>query len=61
MILYSAVLFFVLTPGIFLTLPQNESKYVVAGVHALIFAILYSITHKYVWNIVYGKTPSRIM
>jgi len=49
MLLYSAALFFVLSPGVVLTLPsETESKYMIVGVHALIFALIYSLTHKYV-------------
>lgn len=50
MILYIAVLFFVLTPGILLSLPSGGSKTTVAAVHALVFAIVFHFTHKFVWN-----------
>ena len=41
-IIYYAVLFFVLSPGVFLRLPQNGSKMMVTLVHAVIFgSILY--------------------
>jgi hypothetical protein len=46
--LYIAVLFFVLTPGILLSLPQGGSKTTVAAVHAVVFAVLYHFTHKLV-------------
>ncbi len=45
---YVFVLFFVLTPGILLSLPPKGSKYVVAAVHALVFVIVWSLTHKFV-------------
>jgi hypothetical protein len=48
--LYIAVLFFVLTPGILVSVPVGSSKMVVAVVHALIFALIYHFTHKLVWN-----------
>ena len=35
-----AVLFFVLSPNILLRLPKNGSKYLVAFIHSIIFAIL---------------------
>ena len=50
MILYVAVLFFVLTPGILLSLPSGGSKTTVAAVHALVFALVFHFTHKLVWN-----------
>ena len=46
--LYVAVLFFVLTPGILLSLPPGGSKMVVALVHAVVFAVVFHFTHKYV-------------
>ena len=49
--LYSALLFFVLTPGIFVSLPKGKSKMVVASVHALIFAIVFHFTYKAVWRL----------
>ena len=45
-ILFIAILFFVLTPGILLTLPKGGSKIKVALVHALIFAVLFHFTYK---------------
>jgi len=50
-ILFSAVLFFVLTPGILLRLPKNGDKFTVAGVHAIVFALVYGLTHKFVWRL----------
>ena len=49
--LYAAVLFFLLTPAILLRLPPNGSKFVVAGVHALVFALIFHFTHKLVWRL----------
>ena len=48
--LYAAVLFFLLTPSILVSLPPKGGKYVVAGVHALVFAIIFHFTHKLVWR-----------
>ena len=57
MLLFIAVLFFILTPGVFVTLPDNTSdKYIVALVHALIFAFVYHFTHKAVWKLTEGFT-----
>lgn len=51
MILYVAVLFFVLTPGILVSLPAGGSKTTVALVHALVFALVFWATHKIVWKV----------
>lgn len=48
--LYVAVLFFILTPAILLRIPKNGNKYTVAGVHAIVFALLLHFTGKFVWN-----------
>jgi len=49
--LYAAILFFVLVPGILLTLPKNGTKFQVAAVHALVFALIFHFTHKLVWRL----------
>lgn len=49
--LYVAVLFFILTPAVLLRIPKNGSKYKVAGVHAVVFALLLHFTGKFVWNV----------
>jgi hypothetical protein len=48
--LYVAILFFILTPAVLLRIPKNGSKYTVAAVHAIIFALLLHFTGKWVWN-----------
>lgn len=60
--LYAAILFFVLTPGILLSLPKGGSKFTVAAVHALVFALLFHFTHKLVWRLgasIEGMTPTK--
>jgi len=52
MSIYLALLFVVLTPGVLLSLPPGGSKLVVAGTHGLVFAVVYYLTHKAVWNAV---------
>ena len=47
--IYCAVLFFVLTPGILVSLPPKSGKMVVAATHAVIFALIFHFTHKTVW------------
>jgi len=47
---YTALLFFLLSPAILLRLPPSGSKYTVAIVHALIFAVIFHFTGKLVWK-----------
>jgi len=46
MFFYTAVLFYVLTPGILLSLPPKSSKMLVAATHALVFALVYKFTYR---------------
>jgi hypothetical protein len=50
MILFLAVLAFVLSPGILLTLPPGGDKTTVALFHAVVIAVVYSLTHKLIWK-----------
>jgi len=50
MALYAFVLFFLLTPGILLSLPPGGSKMMVALTHATVFALVWQLTAKLVWN-----------
>jgi hypothetical protein len=54
MSLFIAVLFFVLTPGILISLPPNGSFVHKAMFHAVVFAVVYHFTHKLAWNALYG-------
>lgn len=45
--IFSVLLFFLLSPGILLRLPPNGSKYVVALVHAVVFAVALTLSLKY--------------
>ena len=55
---FVAVLFFALTPGILVTLPPKGSKVIVALTHAIVFAVIYSITCKTVYSYLYeGFAP----
>jgi len=47
---YVVVLFFILTPGVLLSLPPKGGKYLVAFVHALVFAAVFHFTHKIFLN-----------
>jgi len=50
--LYVALLFFLLTPGVLLTLPSKGSKrLIVAAVHTFAFWLLWQLTHKFVWQV----------
>lgn len=49
--IYAAILFFLLTPAILVRLPPGGSKWTVAAVHAIVFAILFHFTHKLVWRL----------
>jgi hypothetical protein len=51
-LIYLALLFFVLTPGVLVSLPPGGSKLVVAAVHALVFAVVYHFTHATVLRLV---------
>lgn len=48
MSLYLAVLFFVLTPGVLVSLPPGGSRITVALTHAVVFAIVFTLTRKMV-------------
>lgn len=48
--IYSAILFFILTPNILVRLPPKSSKFVVAATHAVIFALIFHFTCKIVWK-----------
>ena len=55
MSLFVAVLFFVLTPGVLLRLPTGGSKLMVAGVHALVFALVFGLTHRLAIDLLYKE------
>ena len=59
MFVFTALLFFILTPGIVLSLPPKGSKMMVAGVHAVVFALVWTFTHKLVWD--WGVSSGWIM
>ena len=52
--LYSAILFFILTPNVLFRLPIKGSKMLVAATHALIFAIVLYFTQKWIWRFSVG-------
>jgi len=56
MIILSIVLFFVLTPGIFIRLPPKSSKYIVAFTHAIVFTAVYHLFCRFFWRAKMGKS-----
>jgi len=53
MTLFVAALFYVLTPGILVTLPKGGSKMLVAATHAVVFAVVYGLINKSVSRYLY--------
>ena len=51
--LFLAVLFFVLTPGVLLSIPKTGSLQKKAAVHAVVFGVIFHFTHRYVWKMLY--------
>ena len=60
MFLFVTTLFFVLTPGIVLTLPPKSSKYIVAIVHGIVFALIWYFTHTLVWDAIDGPSSNYV-
>ena len=54
MALYAAVLFYVLTPGVFLSLPPGGSKMTVNLTHAAVFGLVWALSHKMVHRLLPG-------
>ena len=55
MVLYFAALFYLLTPGVLVTLPQGASLETVRMTHAVVFAVVVMLTKGFVWKMVGGK------
>jgi hypothetical protein len=49
--IYTALLFFILTPGILLRLPPKGKLITVAIVHAIVFALVFHFTNHFVWKL----------
>jgi len=54
MSLFVVILFFILTPGVLFSFPKGGSLAMKAMAHAVIFALIYHLTHKMVWDMFYG-------
>jgi len=46
-LIYTALLFFVLAPGVLFTLPKNNNKYTIAMVHSLLFGTVFYFTNNW--------------
>ena len=51
MFIISALLFFILTPDILVCLPPGGSKIVVALTHAVIFGLVFTLSHKMIMGL----------
>jgi len=51
---YAAVLFYLLTPGVLVSLPPGGSRTTVTLTHAVVFSLVWCYTHKAVHGLV-GK------
>jgi hypothetical protein len=54
MMVYAAVLFYLLTPGVLVRLPPGASTMTVNLTHAVVFSVVWCYTHKAVHGLV-GK------
>ena len=50
MFLFMAVLAFLLSPGILVSLPPGASRKMTALTHAIVLALVYGLTHKLVYK-----------
>ena len=50
--IYLAVLFFLLTPGVLVSLPPGGSRTTVALTHAVVFAVVWMLSHRVVLRMV---------
>uniref|UniRef100_A0A6C0B2I9 Uncharacterized protein n=1 Tax=viral metagenome TaxID=1070528 RepID=A0A6C0B2I9_9ZZZZ len=60
-LVFSVVLFFALTPGILVTLPKNGGKITVAAVHALVFALVFYFSNKFIGQLSEGFKEGKCM
>jgi hypothetical protein len=54
MAVYAAVLFYLLTPGVLVTLPPGASRMTVNLTHAAVFGVAWMLTHKMAWKMLGG-------
>jgi hypothetical protein len=53
MFLYTAILFFLLTPGILITIPPGGKQRMVAAVHAGVFAFVWGLSYPFVMQLLH--------
>jgi len=51
MFMYLAVIAFLFSPGVLVSLPPGGSQRTVAVVHALVISLVWALTHKMVYNL----------
>ena len=51
MLVFVAVLFFLLTPGVLVRLPPKSGLLVVAAFHAVVFTLVYFFGTKFLWSL----------
>jgi len=49
-LLVTALTFYLLVPGVVLTLPSGGSQQTVLLVHSVVFAVVHLMTHKYLFR-----------
>uniref|UniRef100_A0A6C0I431 Uncharacterized protein n=1 Tax=viral metagenome TaxID=1070528 RepID=A0A6C0I431_9ZZZZ len=49
--IYAAILFFVFSPSVLVSLPPKGSIYIVAATHAILFGIFFFITARYLLEV----------
>jgi len=54
MAIYASVLFYALTPGVLVSLPPRGSRMTVNLTHAVVFGVVWALTHKMVWKALGG-------
>jgi hypothetical protein len=59
-VLYAAVLFFILSPNVLLRLPKKGSVKVVAAVHAVIFGLVLFFSCRFIWQMSKGGIPPTV-
>ena len=52
---YIIILFIGVTPGVLFHIPPNGSPLIVATIHGLIFMLLWTYTHKYIYHHTYSE------
>ena len=57
MTLLMAILFFILTPGIIVSLPPGCDTYTTAIFHSIVFALVWMLIKNPIYNALYGKEP----